>query len=265
MTPERSTNEMRELLGAYALNALDPEERAQVDAFLLSDPEARAELHELEHAAAWLGHASLRPPAVAWNAIAAEVARDLDESEPAPEVTPEPEVTAEPLPEVTPISARPNRGARWLAAAAVAVLALGAAAGVVALADRANEHTDTTAEQARAAMRTRSARATTLRSDDGLWSARVVLLPDRTGYLRPVAMPKTEPGHVLQLWSITPKGPVSAGVIRGSGAWHRVPRGRCHDRDRRDAGTARRKLGAHRYSHRHGRGLSTSRLSSRNA
>ena len=64
MTPERSANEMRELLGAYALNALDPEERAQVDAFLLSDPEARAELHELEHAAAWLGHASLRPPAV---------------------------------------------------------------------------------------------------------------------------------------------------------------------------------------------------------
>ena len=49
----------------------------------------------------------------------------------------------------------------------------------------------------------------------------MVLLPDRTGYLRPVAMPKTEPGHVLQLWSITPKGPVSAGVIRGSGTWHR--------------------------------------------
>lgn len=214
MTPDRSTDDMRDLLGAYALNALDPDERAQVDAFLLSDPDARAELHELEHAAAWLGHASLRPPAVAWNAIAAEVARDLDESPPTPEVAPEP------LPEVTPISSRPNRGARWLAAAAVAVLALGAAAGVVTLAGGNDKRTDTTAQQARAAMRRSSARVATLRSGDGQWSARVVLLPNRTGYLRAVAMPKTEPGHDLQLWSITPRGPVSAGVIRGSGVWH---------------------------------------------
>lgn len=214
MTPDRSTDEMRDLLGAYALNALDPEERAQVDAFLLSDPEARAELHELEHAAAWLGHASLRPPAVAWNAIAAEVARDLDESEPVPEITPEP------LALVTPIASRPNRGARWLAAAAVAVLALGAAAGVVALAGRTGERTDTTAQQALGAMHDPSASVSTLRSDDGRWSARVVVLHNRNGYLHAVAMPKTKPGHDLQLWSITPRGPVSAGVIRGSGAWH---------------------------------------------
>ena len=111
MTDERSTNEMRELLGAYALNALDPDERAQVEAFLLTDPVARAELHELEHAAAWLGHASLRPPAGAWDAIAAEVARDLN-GDGSVDV-PEPELTAEPDPEVasvTPISRRPNRG-----------------------------------------------------------------------------------------------------------------------------------------------------------
>ena len=215
MTPDRSTDEMRDLLGAYALNALDPEERAEVDAFLLSDPEARAELHELEHAAAWLGHASLRPPAVAWNAIAAEVARDLDESEPVPEITPEP------LAQVTPIASRPNRGARWLAAAAVAVLALGAAAGVAALAGRNDKQTDVTAQAARRAMHNRSARVLTLRSGDGQWSARVVLLPNRTGYLHAVAMPETEPGHDLQLWSITPRGPVSAGLLRGSAAWHR--------------------------------------------
>jgi anti-sigma-K factor RskA len=69
-------------------------------------------------------------------------------------------------------------------------------------------------------MRKSSSSVTTLRSDDGRWSARVVLLADRTGYLHPEAMPKTEAGRDLQLWSITPKGPVSAGVIRGSGAWH---------------------------------------------
>jgi anti-sigma-K factor RskA len=220
VSPERSADEMRDLLGAYALNALDPEERAQVDAFLLTDPAARAELHELEHAAAWLGHASLRPPAGAWDAIAAEVARDLDEPEPGPAVSVPAEPVAVPAPEVTSISARPNRGARWLVAAAVAVLALGAAAGVVAMTGGNDGRRDPTAQQARDAMREPSATKTVLRSDDGRWSARVVLLPNRTGYLRPVAMPKTEPGHDLQLWSITPEGPVSAGLIRGSGAWH---------------------------------------------
>lgn len=218
MTPDPSANEMRELLGAYALNALDLDERERVDAFLLTDPEARAELHELEHAAAWLGHASLRPPAGAWDAIAAEVAREID----GPELVPEHarENTPEPAPEVTPISSRPNRGTRWLVAAAVAVLALGAAAGVVALADRTDEHTDSTAQQARDALRDTSATQAMLRSDDGRWSARVVVLPNRTGYLRAVAMPKAEAGHDLQLWSLTPDGPVSAGLIRGPDAWH---------------------------------------------
>ena len=71
-----------------------------------------------------------------------------------------------------------------------------------------------------AALHQSSATQATLRSDDGRWSARVVVLPDRTGYLRAVAMPETEAGHDLQLWSITPAGPVSAGLLRGSGAWH---------------------------------------------
>ncbi len=100
------------------------------------------------------------------------------------------------------------------------MLALGAAAGVVALAERTTGPSGTTTEQARAALAERSARRTTLRSDDGRWSARVVVLPDRTAYVRPEAMPATAPGHDLQLWSITPDGPVSAGVIHGSGPWH---------------------------------------------
>ena len=91
---------------------------------------------------------------------------------------------------------------------------------MVALADRTSERTDTTAEQARDAMRNPSATFTTLRSDDGRWSARVVLLPNQTGYVRPGVMPETDAGHDLQLWSITPDGPVSAGLLRGSGSWH---------------------------------------------
>ena len=54
LTPE----ELHELLGAFALGALDDDERAQVEDYVLHDADARAELHQLEHAVAWLGHAS---------------------------------------------------------------------------------------------------------------------------------------------------------------------------------------------------------------
>jgi hypothetical protein len=217
MKPEPTRDELREMLGAYALNALDPEERAQVDALLLSDADARAELHELEHAAAWLGHASLRPPVRAWDAIAAEVARDLTE-----DAAPSGPAPAAPVP-MRRTGA--NWGARWLVAAAVAVVALGGAAGVVALADRTSAP-DTVAEQAREASRDADAVRATLTSTDGRWSARVVVLPDRTGYLHPEAMPENAPDRDLQLWSITPSGPVSAGVVRGGGEWHEF---RVHD------------------------------------
>src|SRR6185312_11947963 len=44
---------------------------------VLHDTDARAELHQLEHAVAWLGHASPRPSASAWDAVRAEMDRDL--------------------------------------------------------------------------------------------------------------------------------------------------------------------------------------------
>src|SRR3954463_9186767 len=103
MTAPHDHDDGRELLGAYALNALDADERAQVDELLLADPSARAELHELEQGAAWLGHASLRPPERAWDAIAAEVERDL---------------AADRAPDVVPLrSRRPtSRSRHWLVA-----------------------------------------------------------------------------------------------------------------------------------------------------
>ena len=71
MTDERNTNELRELLGAYALDALDPDERARVDALPAHRPGGRApSCTSSSTPAAWLGHASLRPPASAWDAIA---------------------------------------------------------------------------------------------------------------------------------------------------------------------------------------------------
>jgi hypothetical protein len=205
MTPPPNSEEVRDLLGAYALNALDPEERAQVDALLLTDASARAELHELEHAAAWLGHASLRPRADAWNAIAVEIGRDS-------------ETPAAPAP--TPIRVRRRPAPRViLAAAAAVVIAVAGIAAVVTLADR-DAGRAPVAARARAAAREDTARLVTLRSADGRWSARVVVLPDGTGFVRGTAMPEPARGRDLQLWSVTAAGPVSAGVLRDATAWH---------------------------------------------
>lgn len=199
MTPDATPDDVRELLGAYALDALDPDEREQVDELLLTDPSARAELHELQQGAAWLGHASLRPPAGAWDKIAAEVDRDLR--------TP------------VPMRTEPRRAARWLvAAAAVVVLAIGAA-GVVAMTDRSSSDSVTT--QYAAALQNPGAQKITLQSTDGEYSARAVVLRDRVGYLADASLPEPTAGRDLQLWSITPDGPVSVGLLRGDGDVHR--------------------------------------------
>jgi Anti-sigma-K factor rskA len=217
VTGEPTPQEVRELLGAYALNAIDPDERAQVDELLLSDASARAELHELEHAAAWLGHASLRPPAGAWDAIASEVARDLDASAAtqaaatdAAAVVPVAASNADP----TVRAIRPERRvSRWLvAAAAVVVLAIGGGT-VIAIANRSGSQS--VSDRAAAAQRSSSARTVRLHSIDGRWSARAVVLPNGTGYMLDASMPPVPEGRALQLWSITPSGPVSAGVLHG--------------------------------------------------
>ena len=55
-----------------------------------------------------------------------------------------------------------------------------------------------------------------MRSTDGKYSARAVVLPDRTGFLADASMPAPGAGRILQLWSITPDGPVSVGLLRGA-------------------------------------------------
>jgi hypothetical protein len=200
-------DDVRELLGAYALDALDPDERARVDELLLTDPSARAELHELEQGAAWLGHASLRPPERAWDAIAAEVERDL---------------AADRASDVVPIRSprAPSWSRRVLVAAAVAiVVALGAGA-VVAVVDRSSGPESAPSGYA-AARRDPAARTVTLRTRDGAAAARAVVLPDRTGYMDGRGLRPAGSDRDFQLWAITPAGPVSTAVMHDPGGVHR--------------------------------------------
>jgi anti-sigma-K factor RskA len=208
--------ELDSLLGAYALDALDPAERARVDAYLAGNAAARDEVDEMRETAAALAllpDTPMEAPPELWarisETIAADRARDrADEPPHAPG---------------DELALRRTKSVRWVAPAAVAaaiviVLLAVQVASLRGQVDRAHE----TGPSALAAAFDRAtsvegARAAGLESTAGTTLARVVLLPDGTGYLRGDDLRPLPPDETYQLWALT--GPedepvaISAGVL----------------------------------------------------
>lgn len=212
MNPE----ELRELLGAFALGAIDDdEERARVQEFVLEDPDARAELHELEQAVGWLGHASPQPTAESWDAVRRAMDQDLADDA-ARAVAAD---TASESGSVTPLAAhRVGRSARYwkpLVAVAAAVALLVAIGGVALL---AGEGSGSRPPQTVALSRV------ALRAPDGSRAAVMTIRSDGTGTIRSTAMAPAPEGRVYQLWARTLQDPAfqSAGVLGASVGSQRV-------------------------------------------
>lgn len=206
LTPE----ELRELLGAFALDAVDPEERAQVEEFVLDDRDARVELHQLEHAVAWLGHASPRPSDDAWNAVRLEMARDLEHDE-------DPlEHRASDVVSMADFASRRGRRS-WrqiVAVAAAGLVLLGTAIAVARVIVK-----DSSSSTSRSALRTVS-----LQSPDGGVPVRVLLDHDGRGSVRSSDLPTALRGHVYQLWAqSSPTASMhSAGLLGRSPKGHHI-------------------------------------------
>ena len=75
-----SDGELDELLGAYALDAVDEDERRAVEAYLVVNPRARAEVAEHREVASLLAWSGAAAPDGLWDRIAA----NLDEPAPTP-------------------------------------------------------------------------------------------------------------------------------------------------------------------------------------
>jgi uncharacterized protein (TIGR03083 family) len=75
VTPLDDPRELEELLGAYALDACDPEEAAAVERYLATAPEAAAEVARLRAAAAWIGATEAMAPPAALRAAVFDAAR----------------------------------------------------------------------------------------------------------------------------------------------------------------------------------------------
>ena len=218
MDHELTPDEIAELLPAYALDAVDDDERALVDEYLATHPEARDDVAEFQIAASMLAHAGGPPPEGVWEKLESIIA----DSPPPLRAVPSPDLPQAGLPlaerqaDVIPLARptaprRDDRRWRYVAAAA-AVVAL--VFGGLWVAERGNDGTTTTdaAALARTAATAPGARRASLTDSNGTTLATAVVLRDGTGYLTS-ELPRVPAGQTYQLWGITKTGTISLGVL----------------------------------------------------
>jgi hypothetical protein len=205
MDRELTPDEITELLPAYALDAVDDDERVAIETYLETRPDERAAVAELQVAASMLAHTGGPPPEGAWERL-----ESIISSTPSPlRLVPPTVLTPRTTPDTAP--ARPDRRWRWLAAAAAVVAVV---FGGLWLAERGNGGGTTTdaAALARTAATSPGARHATLSDTSGNTLATAVVTTDGTGYLTS-ELPPAAAGKTYQLWGITSTGTISLGVL----------------------------------------------------
>lgn len=202
----RTHEEFREALGAYAINAVDPAERASIERHLHGCEECLSEVSAHLQAAAALAGPDVSPPDAVWQGIRAAIT----------------------------VHTGPQRATRrraWrLVPALAAALALVGFLGwrVVDLDGRLDRvGRGGLAAAAEAARTNPAARTLDLRSTDAGLTVRVVLLPDGTGFVVEDNLPPLPATGTYQLWSLVDGRAISAGVLGADPgiAAFRVPAG----------------------------------------
>ena len=202
--------ELRELLGAFALGAVTPDEAAAVRAYLATHPDAEEELAELAAAAGVLPELAepMAPPPGLRNRIAAVVAQDADVAPSTPRLTSPPRAP-EPVRRPPSFWSRPTPWA--VAAAVLLLLSAGLFDWNVQL---RNEIARQPAEQVIALAPTDAAPGA---------SGEVRYVPAERLFLVDVRnLPPLGQGQVYEVWLIGSAGPVPAGVFDQSTAQHAI-------------------------------------------
>ena len=226
-------HDIQELLGAFALDAVDDDERDVIEAHLAGCPRCRAEVEGHRETAALLAHSGERAPEGVWDRIATA----LDESPPALDLTriaPLQGSAAAPAPQADELAERrtakvaprsiPLRvAAATMAVAAALTLFLGVTLGrndnsrldrLEALAEDMQKAVVSNA--AYAALNDSRNEQVKLVSTDGNATAQVVRRPDGTGYLVPGTLAPLPAGRVYQLWAVRSDAKISLGVLGGA-------------------------------------------------
>lgn len=194
--------ELDDLLGAYALDAVDDVERRLVERYLTLNPRARAEVAEHREVATMLAFSGATAPDGLWDRIAASL------DGPAPEPGPE-------LSKVIPMVERRRRRSTprsvlpWVAGVAAAALI---AVGVVSVLDSSDvgDPIATAVEQAR---QQRETRTVEMVSPDGELRAEVVIDADGHGFFLGEELPALPRDRTYQLWGVIEGNVISLGVL----------------------------------------------------
>ncbi|MDQ3107992.1 MAG: anti-sigma factor [Actinomycetota bacterium] len=201
-------SEVQELLGAYALDALDDAEVDIVDVHLRTCPRCRAEVEEFRETAAQLAFGGVSAPPGVWE----KIQEALEEAPPKLE-----------LARVIPLRASrwQTVGARLTAAAAVVISMIALGVSVIGGSDPASDLDDEIA----AAFRDPSAQHVQLVAGDGA-AAEVIILPaEGRAYLAKDSLPKLAAGDTYQLWGQQGATKVSLGVLGNDPDRLRLPIG----------------------------------------
>ena len=217
----RLHDDIRELLGAFALDAVEPDEAATIEAHLSTCPRCRDEVREHREVAALLAYTGTSAPEGMWDRLAASL-------EAAPPAAAAPALGLGPGNQVGRRASGRRRGTRMAAAVGAAALVAGLGAGGLQVQSALRNQDDQiknvaqalTEEGARArlvreaaaAALADGAREVHLLTPDRTPMADAVVLADGTGYLIDKGAPNLPPGRTYQLWAVTGGQKLSLGV-----------------------------------------------------
>jgi hypothetical protein len=218
--------EIESLLGAYALDAVSPEERVLVEEHVEGCPRCRAELDAFLEVAAALGNSVDPVPHELWDRIAGQ----LDLSSPGDATLLEIRAKArlqaadDGAAGARVTSLAQARAARWRRAAAVALTAV--AAVTLALVSLGLSNADGKVDRlqaivagrgagaaAQAALANPQSRLVQLRGTGGAELATVVLSPGGTGYVLASHLQALPESQTYQLWATINSRPISLGLL----------------------------------------------------
>jgi len=205
-----SHTEAGELLGVYALDALDADERDAVDAHAVECGACQAEITQHREVAAFMAPGWTPAPDGLWDRIV----EGLEEAPPPLEM---------PLAPVVPIQ-RPSRRSRPMAAVA-AMVAVAAVAVVAVLGfkvvddgrriDNMNQQALSTEfdRTVNAALADPAGHHVKLQNANGEVGAEAVVLPDGAGFLTNKNLAELPSGRTYQLWALVGTSRISVGVL----------------------------------------------------
>jgi hypothetical protein len=222
-----------ELLGVYALDALDDDERALVDAHLPACPRCAAEVAEHREVAALIANTGASAPEGVWQRIASSLdgpapgidlrigedrVLELRPSMPMPDLGVAADFDADDGPSGSNVVPLRSRRPSFLAAAAASVaLVFGLLAGVIIGDRNASTGSQDVAlsleDAARDALNDASNARVSLASEDGTLVADAVVDQNGQGYIIGSILPRIDDDRTYQLWGQFGDTVVSLGVL----------------------------------------------------